>query len=140
DAKVSQTAGGSRIHVVYLQFADAEQVATTLNNLATAGGPKPGNAAPGAAPGAPTTAQLFEGAIKISADKPTNSLVITGTPTDFMTINRVISKLDVPRDQVYVEAVIMEMTLSKTFELGTSIASPASGIGFLPNQDFANFL
>lgn len=138
DAKVTANQGGSRIHVVYLQFADAEQVATTLNNLAAGGGQRPTNAAaPGAAP---TSASLFEGAIKISADKPTNSLVITGTPSDYQTISRVISKLDVPRDQVYVEAIIMEMVIDKNFELGVSVASPASGIGFLPTQDFANFL
>lgn len=142
DSKVTASQGGSRIHVVYLQFADAEQVAQTLNNLASGGGAA---ARPPGSPtgnlGAPaTTAQLFEGAIKISADKPTNSLVITGTPADFQTVSRVISKLDVPRDQVYVEAIIMEMTLDKQFELGTSVALPNSGIGFFPDTNFANFL
>lgn len=139
DTKMSASQGGSRIHVVYLQFADAEQVAQTLNNLASAGSARP--AAPsGALPGAASTAQLFEGAIKVSADKPTNSLVITGTPSDYQTVSRVISKLDVPRDQVYVEAVIMEMTLEKTFELGTSVALPNSGLGFFPDTKFAEFL
>lgn len=141
DSKVTASQGGSRIHVVYLQFADAEQVAQTLNNLASGGGAaRP--ASPTGNLGAPpaTTAQLFEGAIKISADKPTNSLVITGTPADFQTVSRVIAKLDVPRDQVYVEAIIMEMTLDKQFELGTSVALPNSGIGFFPDTNFANFL
>jgi general secretion pathway protein D len=140
DSKVSQNVGGSKIHVVYLQFADAEQVAQTLNNLASGGRSGPAPVIAGSAGGAPATAQLFEGAIKISADKATNSLVITGTPSDFGTINRVISKLDVPRDQVYVEAIIMEMRIGSGFQLGTSIANPASGIGFLPNGDFQNFL
>ena len=139
DTRMSASQGGSRIHVVYLQFADAEQVAQTLNNLATAGGSRP--AAPTSSlPGTGSTAQLFEGSIKISADKPTNSLVITGTPSDYQTITRVINKLDVPRDQVYVEAVIMEMTLDKQFELGTSVALPNSGIGFFPDTKFAEFL
>lgn len=139
DAKMTASQGGNRIHVVYLQFADAEQVATTLNNLAS-GNSKA--ASPIGTPGGagPTTASLFEGNIKISADKPTNSLVITGTPADFQTVSRVISKLDVPRDQVYVESVIMEMSLSKEFDLGTTIAAPSSGIGFVPNSDFASFL
>src|SRR5205823_178595 len=115
DSKVSANQGGSKIHVIYLQFADAEQVAQTLNNLAAGGGARPPTTPiSGASPG--VTAQLFEGSIKISADKPTNSLVITGTPTDFLTINRVIAKLDVPRDQVYVEAIIMEIILDRTFE------------------------
>ncbi len=139
DAKVTASQGGNKIHVVYLQFADAEQVATTLNNLASGASRPPGGAVPGV-PATSATATLFEGNIKISADKPTNSLVITGTPSDYQTVGRVIAKLDVPRDQVYVEAVIMEINLTKSFELGTSIAAPTSGVGFLPNQDFANFL
>ncbi|MBI2606253.1 MAG: type II secretion system secretin GspD [Deltaproteobacteria bacterium] len=135
DRKVSASAGGSKIHVIYLQFADAEQVSQTINNLASGAGPRP--ASPGGA-SAPTA--LFEGAIKIAADKPTNSLVITGSPSDFQTVARVISKLDVPRDQVYVEAIIMEMTVDKTFELGTSLASPTNGVGFLPTGDLGSFL
>ncbi|MBI3542316.1 MAG: type II secretion system secretin GspD [Deltaproteobacteria bacterium] len=139
DQKITANQGGSRIHVVYLQFADAEQVAQTLNNLAQGATktPNPAGAVPGTGP---TTASLFEGSIKISPDKPTNSLVITGTIADFQTVSRVISKLDVPRDQVYVEAIIMEMSLNKSFELGTSVAAPTSGVGFLPNNDFATFL
>ncbi len=134
DSKVAASAGSSRIHVVYLQFADAEQVAQTLNNLASgSGGAKP----PGQL-GATTTAQLFEGAIKVSADKPTNSIVITGSPSDFQTVSRVIAKLDVPRDQVYVETIIMEITLDKRFDLGTAAALPNSAISFVPNTDFSS--
>lgn len=140
DTKISVSAGGSKIHVIYLQFADAEQVSTTLNALTSgAGAPKQPTTNIGGASSS-STASLFEGAVKISADKSTNSLVITGSPSDYQTIARVITKLDVPRDQVYVEAIIMEMTVDKTFELGTSIASPTNGIGFLPTQDFGNFL
>lgn len=134
DSKVTASAGSSRIHVVYLQFADAEQVAQTLSNLASGSAAKPAGQ-PGAAP---TTAQLFEDAIKVAADKPTNSLVITGSPTDFQTISRVIAKLDVPRDQVYVETVIMEIDLSKNFQLGTAVALPNSGMSFIPDQNFGS--
>ncbi|MEW6056742.1 MAG: type II secretion system secretin GspD [Bdellovibrionota bacterium] len=144
DTRVSATTG-SRIHVRYLQYGDAEQIAQTLNNLASGGGGAPQRTtpipAPGAAPPMVTSAQLFEGSIKIAADKSTNSLVVTATPTDFLTISRVISKLDVPRDQVYVEAIIMEMTIDKTFQLGTNIAAPKTGVGFMSDPaEFASFL
>ncbi len=138
DAKVSATAAGSKIHVIYLQYADAEQVAQTLNNLAAnAGQPKPVNASTGAPnPGA----QLFEGAIKVSPDKPTNSLVVTGTASDFQTLSRVVAKLDVQRDQVYVEAIIMEMNMSKGSTLGVNIASPVSNLGLITSrEDFTSF-
>ncbi len=140
DTKISMSAGGSRIHVVYLQFADAEQVAQTLSNLAAGSSSKPTPSIAPAGGSSGTTAQLFEGAIKVAPDKATNSLVITANPSDFVTVKRVISKLDVPRDQVYVEAFILEITLDKTFELGTSVALPTSGIGFIGSPDFGNFL
>lgn len=137
DSKVTGTPGGSKIHVVYLQFADAEQTAQTLNNLTSGAGTTPGRTQVMSAPGfgGPATTPIFEGAIKIAPDKATNSLVITGTPTDFQTINRVISKLDVPRDQVYVESIIMEMQMNKNFELSTNIANPSTGLGFNPTGD-----
>jgi general secretion pathway protein D len=138
DTRVSLSQGGGRIHVVYLQYADAEQVAQTLGNLtsgAAAAPQKPGM------PGAnPTGSVLFEGAVKVAADKATNSLVVTASLSDFTLVKRVISKLDVARDQVYVEAVIMEMTMDRGFAMGTSIVNPTNGIGFLPNGDLASFL
>ncbi len=143
DTQVTANSGSSRIHVKYLQYADAEQVATTLNNL-TAGstGTAGGAAKPGAATFGPgSAATLFEGAVKVAADKPTNSVVITASPTDYILMKRVISKLDVARDQVYVEAVIMEMSMSKALEVGSSLASPNNKVGFVPNpKDLAAFL
>ncbi|MGE4233791.1 MAG: type II secretion system secretin GspD [Bacteriovoracia bacterium] len=136
DTRITASQGGSKIHVVYLQFADAKKVAETLNALtATAGQKTTATVGGSAAP-----AQLFEGAIKISADEATNSLVITGTLSDFQTVSRVIAKLDVPRDQVYVEAVIMEMNLNKTFDWGASVINPVNGLGFVTNDDLASFL
>jgi general secretion pathway protein D len=138
DTRVSLSQGGSRIHVMYLQFADAEQVANTMNNLAS--GAQTGGSKPGMPGVPPAQAALFEGAVKVAADKPTNSLVVTASATDFMLVKRVIGKLDVPRDQVYVEAAIMEMNMTKAFSMSSSVVSPKNGLGFLPNSDLANFL
>ena len=141
DTKVAANAGGSRIHVVYLQFADAEEVSKTLSSLTQGSGatnPKLMGGMPGMS--SSSSASLFEGSVKVAADKPTNSIVVTASPTDFTLVKRVLSKLDVPRDQVYVEAIIMEMALNKSFELGTSVISAPNGVGFMPNSDLANFL
>ena len=139
DTRVSVSQGGSRIHVVYLQYADAEQVATTLNNL-TAGGAGAAVGKPGMPGTNPQATVIFEGNVKVAADKPTNSLVVTAALSDFMLVKRVITKLDIPRDQVYVEAVIMELSMDKSFSMSTSVVNPTNGIGFLPTPDFANFL
>lgn len=141
DYRVPNNPNGSRVRVIYLQYADAEQLAQTMNSMISGAMQRPNAGAPGGTPNAPaTTAVAFEGTVKVSADKPTNALLITGTQADFVTMNQVVAKLDVPRDQVYVEAVIMEMTVNKEFDLGVSVANPSSGVGFLPNTDLATSL
>jgi general secretion pathway protein D len=139
DRKVPFPLAGGKVHVMYLQFADAEQVANTLNNISQ--GAKGGAPTASTAPGAggtgvnPVSASLFEGSIKVSPDKATNSLVITASPADFGTIQRVVNKLDIPRDEVYVEIVIMEVAIQKSFDYSTGVASPRSGIAILPSAD-----
>jgi general secretion pathway protein D len=145
------TSGEGGIHVVFLKNANAEDLAQTLQALAQGqasakragrggaapavpGAPMPAPAA--AAPGA-ATAELFSGEVRITADKPSNSLVILASASDFATISRLIEKLDRPRRQVFVEAVIMEVDLNNEnqFGVGMHAAIPyttADGTGFIP--------
>lgn len=99
-----------RVHVYPLENAAADEVATTLAGLTSGAGPRPG------AGGGP--ASLFEGEVKITADKATNALVIVASTKDYLNTRRVIQQLDVPRRQVFVEAVIMEVSLNKDRKLG----------------------
>lgn len=118
----------SQIQVVHLRHADAEELATTLSALAQ-GRPtaakKGAPTHPGAQPipgqpnipGQPSGA-LFQGDVKVTANKPTNSLLITASKSDFGSLRRVIDRLDMPRYQVFVEAVIMEVSAVKDRTLG----------------------
>ncbi len=114
-------AGEGQVHVYYLQYADADQLANTLSQLAQGykgaktSGPRPATPAP-AAKGA--SAELFQGEIKITADKSTNSLLIIANQNDYKSLIKVIEKLDVRRRQVFVEAVIMEVSLDKRKSAG----------------------
>jgi len=128
-------AGGGRINVYYLENADAEEVAKVLASLSEK---RPGQT-PGAPPaaartGAPSptvtvkdvlSAEL-EGGVKVTPDKATNSLIIVASANDFQTLTEVIKKLDIRRRQVYVEAVIMEITLDKTRDLGAEFRGTAA--------------
>ncbi len=71
----------------------------------------------------------FASEIRITADSSTNSLVITATPEDFAILLGVIEKLDIRRRQVYVEAIILEVTLDRMRQLGIELQG---GTG-LPN-------
>src|SRR5690606_17763379 len=78
DQKMPAQIGGGKIHVLYLRFSDAEKIAQTLNGLSQTSSAPPRTR--GNRPGLgvnPAEASLFEGNIKVSADKETNSLVIT---------------------------------------------------------------
>ncbi len=71
----------------------------------------------------------FAGDVRITADPATNALIVAAAPEDFDIIRSVIEKLDIRRRQVYVEAIILEVTLDRTRDLGIELQG---GIG-LPN-------
>ena len=62
-------------------------------------------------------AGLAEG-ISVTADAPTNSLIIQATKEGYSTISGVIAMLDIPRAQVLVEALIMEVDVTDSKDLG----------------------
>lgn len=118
--------GAGQIHVYYLKNARAEDVAQTLSSLA--GGlsqVKSQQAVPPGAPGAGIRTQIpvaqLEGGIKIAADPKINALVIISSYQDFLILKSIIEKLDIPRRQVFVEAAIIEVSLTKLKELGISL-------------------
>lgn len=141
DRKMPLAAGGGKVHVVYLQFADSEEMAKTLNNFSqnTKSGPSGFGGGGGGLGINPNEGNLFEGQIKVSADKTTNSLVITASPNDYGTIQRVINKLDIPRDQIYVEVVIMEMSMVRNNEFTANILLPG-GTSVAPTSDLFNLI
>ena len=57
---------------------------------------------------------------KILADKRSNSIVLMGGTTDIAAIKQVISSLDVMLEQVIIEAAIFEVTLDDTLNHGIS--------------------
>lgn len=133
-AKLDIPLAGERatIHVYYLENAVAEEMAKTLNEAIGKPAPAAAAAPPRAAPPAPTTPTAalpgeavgqirIEGVVNIVADKATNSLIITATPSDYERLKEVIKKLDMRRRQVYVEAMIMELTMDRSRELGVEL-------------------
>jgi general secretion pathway protein D len=99
--------GAGNIQVVYLENAQAEELAKVLSGLPTKVGEK------GKEPPISTE-------VKIVADKATNSLVITAKPEEFEVLEPIIQKLDIPRKQVFVEALIMEVSSSRQLSLGVN--------------------
>jgi len=62
----------------------------------------------------------FQGEVRITHDTPTNSLVITASRDDYLRLKRVVDQLDIPRKQVFVETVIMEVSDQTSKDNGVS--------------------
>jgi general secretion pathway protein D len=73
---------------------------------------------PAAAAAAAGTAEALEAPVRVTADPATNSLVVSATPQDWETLRAVVETLDVPRRQVFVEAIIVEATVDRARALG----------------------
>ncbi len=56
--------------------------------------------------------------VNVVADKATNTLIITASRDDYKTLEGIIRQLDEPRPMVYIEALIMEVSVNKNFNIG----------------------
>ncbi|MBN8555990.1 MAG: type II secretion system secretin GspD [Deltaproteobacteria bacterium] len=135
---VPMEGGGGQIHVYPLQNVKAEDISQTLASLTSGGGtganrrrnnfpnlPQlPNSPIPQAADSGPATATLLNGEVKITADNPTNSLVIQASQRDFDVLKDIIKKLDVRRRQVFIESVILEAKVGKDAKAGVQVAGP----------------
>jgi general secretion pathway protein D len=135
------TAVAGNIHVVYLKNAEAVKVAQTLRAIVTgdtgapaagltplsanAGSQQPSmSVAPASAP-APAVAQntasgggIGSGGGYIQADATNNALIITAPEAVYQNLRRVIEMLDKRRAQVFVEALIVELSSDRASEFG----------------------
>lgn len=115
----SETSEASKIHILPLQHAIAEELAQTVNQMlgATRGG---GSASPTPAGASGVTPGTFEGELRVTPDKSTNSLIVTASNRDYAALQLVIKELDHARRQVFIEAVIMDLAVEDSNTLGLS--------------------
>ena len=118
------------VRVVYLRNADATRLAETLRAIVgaesrplapTPGAPLPPQGTP-ASP-APTGAP----ASFIQADPATNSLIIAAPDALYNSLRTVIDQLDARRAQVYLEALIAEVSSEKAAQFGIQFQSLSAG-------------
>lgn len=113
---------GGDTQVRYLQFADAEKIATKLKEqiaatvAITSGAPVAGGAAQS------SVAASADRSTTIWAEPETNALVITAPAKIMKSLMAVVDKLDIRRMQVLVEAIIVDVTVNKNAELGVNWA------------------
>jgi len=94
--------------VLRLNHADAKSVAEIVKGLVT----PEGGGTEGKSP-QPVTVQ---------ADEALNAIVVRADPTAMAEISEIVSKLDVRRTQVLIEAAIVEISLDDSFDVGVDMA------------------
>ena len=125
---------GGDTQVRYLRYADAEKIAAKLKEQVT-GVAQAATTTTGAA-GAQGQAAKDEKGTIIWADPQTNALVITATPKTMRNLMGVVDKLDIRRAQVLVEAIIVDVDLSKSASLGVNWALFGQGNSAVPAAGF----
>jgi len=131
---VQRPVGANNVHVVYLENAQAKEVADSLTaalaNLRITG--------------------ALEGnqQVQVTPDEGTNAVIITASAQDFEVIAEIIEKLDIVREQVLVEMLIMEVGEDSLTEIGVDWATLDEAVensvrffgatNFGPRVDFAS--
>lgn len=118
---VESPSTNSKINVCYLENADSTEVAKVLDEMIK------GTSANATQAGSSQQSALEGGKVSITPDKATNSLVIMASPTDYQNLLQVIRKLDRRRRQVFVQALIAEISIDKLKEIGTQIGVAGAG-------------
>ncbi len=134
DLDVQRPSRANNVHVIYLKNAPAKETAESLTgalaNLRIAGAPE-------------TTQQ-----VQVAADEGTNALIITASAQDYEVIAEIVEKLDIVREQVLVEMLIMEISEEGLREIGIDWATLDEAVAdsvrffgatnFGPRVDFAS--
>ena len=125
----SPVESGGNTHVVYLRYADATNIAAILTNVAQEVMKEGKNVATaaGAAGGS-------AGSVSVQADEDSNALVISASAAIFPSLRSVIQQLDIPRAQVHIEAIIAEVSLDTSKELGVQWAAFEEGTGVFTSR------
>jgi len=103
----------SDIHIYHLENSDATTMSQTLQSMSS-GIPARKDQQQAATP----VAGFFRERFRVVANVETNSLIVISAPQDWDKIERIIKQLDKKRQQVLVEAMIVEIDLEDDQDLG----------------------
>ena len=92
------------LHVIQLKYAKAVEMSTILNEVGQRISPSPANDA--------------NNALSVQVHEPSNTLIIYANAADYQALKSVIDQLDIRPKQVFIEAIIAEVSFNKSADLG----------------------
>lgn len=116
---------------------------STAGNVGSSGGFGGRNGAGG---GGGARNPNFTRPVTLTADPSTNALVISAAPQDWEVLRNIIAELDIPRIQIFVQAIIVEVSAERQRDIGVNFNSSAAlsgstfGLGTLNFGNLQNTL
>ena len=130
-----RAANASEIRVIFLQYADAAKLMPVLQQLVGQAADVPAAAPANGAPAAPTPVSVPAAPVRgdaiVTRYEGANAIIIAGPADVQRTLGEVIRQLDTRRDQVLVEAIIVEISNDAARKLGVQFllgGKPGSGV------------
>jgi len=142
DSPVAEANGQAAIHVRPLDYADAEKLAQTLQAFSQSQSRQPQspyfpqrygpNQQQNQKNNQSVVADLSD--VKIASDKSTNSLIIQGSQSSYLEMDKLIQSLDRRKNQVYLEADILDLNIDNGLTWQPSVlgGSTANGKVLMP--------
>ena len=144
DTRVDASRAGG-VYVYNVLYGTAEEMYSTLMGIKPSGGSRDTSVGRREGPissgrfrfrggiGSSAESPLFQN-VTIMADTNTNSLIISAkNKYDYENVKAVLEKIDVPRDQVFIQAIIVEMTVDNQNDKQINLGS-------VLGQNFINML
>lgn len=123
--------GDERVHVYYARNADAESLVEVVSAMILGSKARGRRERPSSRDTSslmqPSSSSLSSGGlppsasdenVSITADPATNAVVVEGAAQEWKTILSLLEKLDIPRPQVFIEAIIIEASSNRAKALG----------------------
>jgi general secretion pathway protein D len=137
----ARAASGTEIRVIFLEFADAGQILPVLERVtgqvgAVSAATSSGGAAPNAGEGASAagTGAASGGRpgqrVIVTGYEGANAIIISAPPEMQRTLGELVRQLDTRRDQVLVEAIIVEISDAAARELGVQFLFGGEDVPF----------
>jgi len=108
---VAARAGRGRLNAIFLKYLSAEEAAKSISSLLE-------KSEKGEKTGGPE-----RGRISIEASVANNALLVDAMPGDFEVVKKLVEQLDLMPEQVHIEVVIAEVSMTEGLDLGVEMAA-----------------
>ncbi len=112
DVLDSDQGDDAQMTAIRMRHARAAEVLAALQPLVSGQG--------ATASGAPGGSGAVAGPVKLSSDEGTNSILVLASPRDTLAVRAMLGELDAPRRQIYIEAMVLEVSTNASRDLGAS--------------------